>query len=209
MSVSSLWAQRGGFRIGKGTFGRVEVGGSFLNLDGLNQALEEDGYEKLNPTYFSLGFGLDRFKRRWVIGGSLYNFMIQESFQNNQTARLSYHYLTVRGGMVLFYEPEKFLIYPSVGIGAGLANVRERPASEPLPFEYWTQGVLIDARLTASMVSELDVAQKVEWSISIGYLHDPLDTWQLTSFRPDNPGIPINPGGFYFRLGMGMGNWRR
>ena len=197
-------------RIGKGTIGQMEIGASFLDITNFNQALEAQQYLPLKETFFALGIGIDRFvKNRFLIGGSLYNYMINQSLANNQLAILGYHYGTLRTGVVLFQEYESFMVYPSIGLGYGLANFKERPADEPLPIVHWAGGATADARLTAQLFSLLGEEHLVSLGFHAGYLYTLDKSWNLSNFDPDTSGLSVSPQGLYFRVSLGMALWKR
>lgn len=210
MSCADLIAQYGrGRRVGKGGLGQMELGPSFLDLSTFNQALVAQDYLGVKQTFFALGIGGDRFKGRWIYGGSLYNYMINQSITNNQLAIKSYHYGTLRTGVVLFQEYESYLVYPSIGLGYGLSNFRERPSDEPLPIPHWSGGAIADARLTLQLFSLLGSEHLVSLGIHVGYLYTMENTWLLSDFDPDDSGIPVSLQGLYVRVSLGMGKWGR
>ena len=92
------WADRRDPLGTKGTFGRIQLGGSFLDINDMNFALENLDYEPLNNAYFAMGLGMTRMSGKWLLNADLYNYMIQESAFNNQLAILSFHYLTTSVG---------------------------------------------------------------------------------------------------------------
>lgn len=198
-----------GRRVGKGGMGQMEIGASLLNISDFNDALEAQDYLGINQTFFALGIGGEYFKGRMIYGGSLYNYMINQSLSNNQLAILSYHYATMRVGGIVAQEFESYMIYPSIGVGYGLANFKERPSDQPLPFVHWSGGAMLDARLSAQFFALLGSEHVITLGFHAGYLYTLENTWLLTDFDPDTSGISLSPEGLYFRVSLGMGKWRR
>ncbi|MEM7370600.1 MAG: hypothetical protein AAF587_18455 [Bacteroidota bacterium] len=207
--VMSFTLAQYGRRVGKGGLGQMELGASFLNISDFNDALEAQDYLGVNQNFFALGIGLERFKGRMIYGGSLYNYMINQSLTNNQLAILSYHYGSLRIGGILAQEYEQYMVYPSIGLGYGLANFRERPSDEPLPFAHWSRGAMVDARISAQLFALMGAEHLVSLGIHAGYVYTLDNTWLLTDFDPDTSGISLSPKGLYIRVSLGMARWKR
>ena len=193
-----------------GTFGRVELGGTFLNLSELNHALEGRDYLGIPEAYFSMGIGLSRLSKGWILEGDMYNYMIAQSNFNNQLAVLGYHYGQVGIGYTLYRKENEILVYPLIGIGGGLANLKDKPADKQFPKVYRTAGWMGNASLNVRYLSEMqdDKGMLIELGFQIGYLYTgPSSGFNLKRWEPDSV-VNINPGGFYFRLSLGMGKMR-
>lgn len=191
-----------------GWMGRVLAGPSFLSLPELNASLDNQGYFPLSENFFSMGIGLSRMSNRWIYGGELYNIMLNQTIQNNQLAILNYHYLMLRVGRVVWRKDNRLLIYPEIGFGGGLANLKARPANERFPDNYWTGGPLVDVGVSGSRFVSLDSEKNyfVELGFRIGYLRSFENVWILRGFTStDYRGEPISPEGLYIRISLGMG----
>ncbi|MEZ4772050.1 MAG: hypothetical protein R3D00_02630 [Bacteroidia bacterium] len=215
-AVNSLLAQR--FSIAEkdavplktGTFGRIQFGSSFINLDALNPVLESKEFMALPESYFAVGLGISRLKRKWIVGLDSYNYMIAESNLDNQLAVLGFHYATVNAGYVLFRKDNEILIYPLFGIGGGLTNLKSKPYDQQFPVTFRTSGWLGDVSLNLRKISLMADGKgtRIELGLQLGYLYAGESSgFNLKKFEPDTV-INVNPGGLYFRLSLGMGKMR-
>lgn len=208
MIISNLQPVQGQVWDGKwATMGRIDIGASFLNLSELNSALEEQFYIPLNENFFALGLGLDHYKRRWVFGGNLYNYMINESALNGQKASINYHYLQLRAGYVIYRKEHKFHLYPSFSLGAGMASLKRKPLDEFYLDSQWTGGPIVDVALRGSfwLDTPAESGYQIELGITAGYIRSFENVWILHDFYPDNRGIRVGPEGLYLRVSIGMG----
>lgn len=215
-AAHSLFAQRlsiaekDAIPLKTGTFGRVQFGGSFLNLDALNPVLESKEFLPIPESYFSVGIGISRLSRRWIVGLDSYNYMIAESNLDNQLAVLGFHYATINTGYVLFRKSNEILIYPLFGIGAGLTNLKSKPYDQQFPVTFRAAGWLGDVSLNLRKISLMadEKGSRIELGLQIGYLYAGESSgFNLKKFEPDTV-INVNPGGIYFRLSLGMGKMR-
>ncbi|MCB0835157.1 MAG: hypothetical protein KDD63_00325 [Bacteroidetes bacterium] len=200
------WADRDTPLGKKGTFGRVQFGGSFLNIDDMNFALQNLDYEPLNNTYFAMGIGLSRMSGKVLLNADLYNYMIQESAYNNQLAVLSFHYLTTSIGYLAYRYENSLLIYPSIGLGAGITNLKVRALDEQYHTAYFSPGTLADASLNIRRLNEIQDGKgySYELGLSLGYLHAIGDQFNFRKLVPDQT-VSASPSGFYFRFSFGLG----
>jgi len=206
-----IFAQHGQSTIQyKGGWGRVMVGGNFLNFDQINQNLQANSYASLPSTLASLGLGLYREKGRFIYGGELYNYMLGESDLSNQDASIAYHYGLFRTGYVVYRKENSLLVYPNIGVGGGLGILKTRPNTEPYPDRYKTAGVMFDAALTVSRFKPLDLEGKyqLEIGLSLGYMQTLNSMWKVTGLNQTDDSLSLNPDGFYFKLILGMGKLR-
>jgi hypothetical protein len=200
------WADRRAPLGKKGTFGRLQLGGSFLDIGDMNFALESLDYEPLDNAYFALGLGMTRMSGKWFLNADLYNYMIQESAFNNQLAILSFHYFTTSVGYLAFRYENDWFVYPSVGIGGGITNLRIRELDERQPTPYFSSGTLADVALNVRHLYEIQDGKgySVEIGGSFGYLHAIGNQFNFRRLVPDQT-VSATPGGLYFRLSLGMG----
>lgn len=194
----------------KGGWGRVMVGGNFLNFDQINQNLRANDFASLPTSLLSLGLGLYRQHGRFIYGGELYNYMLGESDLANQDASIAYHYGLIRTGWVVYREENSLLVYPNIGIGAGLGILKTRPNTKPFPDKYNATGVMFDAAINVSRFKQLDPEGKylLELGASIGYMRSVDSMWKVSGLNQTDDSLSLNPDGFYFKLILGMGKLR-
>ncbi|MEO0472636.1 MAG: hypothetical protein AAF206_23675 [Bacteroidota bacterium] len=201
----------GQMRLTIGRVGQMEIGPSFLNLAGLNQALTDADYLPINDRMVGVGLGLTQFHRGWVVGGRTVNFMVSQSRFNGFIASLQYNYFTVYGGHVIAQKGQSFMLYPTVGIGAGLATLKATETQQPKPPSFNAAGFLFDAALTASFFWEMPdgKGKHLHFSITGGYIRAlGNQLWEIDRFAPDVE-LPVQPEGPYVRVGFGMGALKR
>lgn len=197
----------------RGSFGRFELGLSFLELTEVNKALVDEEYASVASTLFALGGSWDGFRGKWVYGGKLYGFMISQSDLLNQVAILEYYHAQVHTGIVVYSEAESWRLYPTVGLGLGVANLKTKPWSKQRPIAHVASGAMLDLALNSRHYFVFDSQKEddylLELGISLGYVHafDGQNMWRLDDFVPDERPV-VNPEGIYFRLSIGMGSFR-
>jgi hypothetical protein len=197
----------------RGSFGRFELGLSFLELSDVNKALIDEEYNGLSNTLFALGGSWDGIHGKWVYGGKLYGYMISQSDLLNQVAILEYYYAQVHTGVVVYSEGQRWKLYPTVGMGWGTANLKTKPWSRQRPEPHLANGALLDFALNSRHYFAIDTEEKddymLELGMSVGYLQalGGQKMWQLDDFVPDEQ-LLVNPQGFYFRLSIGVGKFR-
>lgn len=193
-----------------GTFGRIQFGGSFINLDELNPVLESKEFLPITESFFAMGVGLSRMKNKWIVGADSYNYMISESNLDNQLAVLGFHYTTVNAGYLMFRKGNDILIYPLVGIGGGFTSLKSKPYDQQFPVTFRAVGWLGDVSLNFRKISPMrdEKGTLIELGLQAGYLYAaPSSGFKLKKFEPDTI-LNVNPGGLYFRLSLGMGKMR-
>ena len=193
----------------KGTFGRVQLGGSFLDLESINLALENLEYDPINSNYFAMGLGLSRFSGKWIANADIYNYMIKESAFNNQLAILSFHYLTTSLGYIAFRQENDFFIYPAIGVGGGITNLKIRKGDERYHTAFFTAGTLVDASLNLRYFSDIEDGKgnSIEIGLSVGYMRQLDNQFKFRKLVPDQT-VTASPSGPYFRLSFGMGRMK-
>ncbi len=201
----------------KAWMGHIEGGAAFYEIGELNTILEQDsGYSPFPNALFTLGFGMDRVNKNWVYGASGYAFIYsapglrQASFK---VAILNYYYAYLKLGYVAYQtetEGGPLLIYPSVGLGGGVALLRTSPYGLSVYNRFSDVGVMGDAALNLVHYPPVRNNDKfdLELGASIGYYFDISETWKLSKFVPGRD-ISVGPQGFYLRLVIGMGKVRR
>lgn len=204
LSGTSLRAQVGG------SIGRIEFGPSFLNLTPLNQTLEAESYPAVRETIFALGLGFERFNRRWVYGGSLYNYMHAEARQDFQLGSMNYHYLTLSGGPVIYRQENRLLAYLTIGGGYGLSHLKVRPLGSQFHDNHFAYGALADVALNVRhFFAHTDDGNAFEIGLKAGYLYAPASNeWRIRSFGDVENGFSVRPTGPYLRLSLGMVAWK-
>lgn len=185
----------------------IEIGPSFLQHEGVNAALDSQGFGGISKTYFSLGAGFDAYRNRWIIGGKLYGFMVDTSYVAGQEASLQYQFFNLRLGYSLAKPGLATRLYPTVGFGWGAALLRVRPISSPISEKHWTAGALMDVALNLQHHTpfiDTDDNYGVSMGFSIGYMHDFSQGWETADFVPDEV-VTYSPKGFYVRVSLGVG----
>lgn len=197
----------------RASFGRFELGLSFLNLDAANQALIDTEYNPLTSTMFTLGGSWDAIHGKWVYGGKAYGFMVSQSDLQNQVAILEYFYGQLHTGYVVYGEEKLWNLYPTVGIGWGGANLKTKPWTKQRPVPHWATGFMLDFALNSRHYFVFDTENKddfmLELGASIGYTYamEGTNMWSLDEFVPDER-LVVNPEGIYIRLSIGMGRFK-
>ncbi|MEZ4826008.1 MAG: hypothetical protein R3C61_06900 [Bacteroidia bacterium] len=212
-ATHSLYAQRitvsekDAVPLKRGTFGRIQFGPSFLNLDQLNPVLEGKEFLPITENYFAVGIGISQISGKWITGIDSYNYMIAESNLDNQLAVLGFHYATVNAGYLFFRKGNEFFVYPLFGIGGGLTNLKSKPYDQQFPVTFRAVGWLGDVSLNFRKVGLLadGKGSRVELGFQAGYLYvSPKSGFNLKKFEPDSA-VNVNPGGPYFRFSIGIG----
>ena len=193
----------------KGTLGYVESGVSFLNLETLNGALETQDFAPLSNNYFALGAGLKRYHGRLLYGGSLYGYMVKQSKTGIQDATLFFNYGLLDVGFQLNPTHQETKIFPTIGFGAGMGQLRILRANELQPFRFNASGLLLDAGLNIMYIGEAlpETDFGVNFGLKIGYMRQIGNSWNITDFEQEKP-TAFSPQGPYFRLTFGMGKGR-
>ncbi|RMG29239.1 MAG: hypothetical protein D6730_04215 [Bacteroidetes bacterium] len=190
----------------RGWLSFLEVGPSFFSHHSLNNALHTQGFGQFNHTYFSLGGGFDHISNRLVLGGKIYGYVLDTAFVNGNQSSLMYNHLNFRLGYLLTKPGQPTLIYPSLGIGAGLGLLRLQPLGEPLPTKHQVKGGLLDAAINLqqlSLMSEED-NYSLNLGLSVGYLYTFGKSWELHSLIPEER-VGFSPQGIYLRIVLGVG----
>ena len=195
------------------SFGKLSIGSNFINLDSFNEALEVNEFSGIGETFFAIGFSVDHFHGKWFLGGELYNYMVNESgeaLKARDHAVLGFHYLSLKTGFVALSKPKTYAIYPTIGLGGGLANLQARKQSQNSPSIYWTKGFLVDMAIRADLFKVLDEEKSyfVTIGLSLGYLRKLGNDWLLDGFGQTDTGIPTTPQGLYIRASLGMGKMK-
>ncbi|MEL6673385.1 MAG: hypothetical protein AAFR61_14370 [Bacteroidota bacterium] len=196
----------------KGTFGKMQVGANFLDLETINQVLTStsNGFQALPENFFAVGLGFWKIRKRAIYGVDIYNYMTVRSELNNQDAILGYHYGLFKVGLLAHRFPGGWHLYPTVGAGGGLSQLNLRPNTDPTGTRNYSGGWLFDACLNGSYIVPMvdDSGNQLEFTVALGYMYAPADTWRLKGLVGPETGNPAPPRGLYFRLGLGMGKWR-
>ena len=107
----------------RGGAGYVMIGGSLLDLDGLNAALRRGGYSRFHGSFLTAGIGGHAFIGSLILGVEGQMLMERRGANVGSKTALS-------GGCGFFdigyvaYSESGFMIYPLLGIGAGAINMK-------------------------------------------------------------------------------------
>jgi hypothetical protein len=182
-----------------------------MDLSVMNQFLETEDYPLMSEMPFSVELGMTKYYGPLILGGTLTNFMSAQSrFRASQIAiaNLNFHHLNIYVGMPLWRKDLDFLLYPSIGIAGGLAQLKYQPLGRQYPLSYWTGGAFANAALTFSRFTLMpdNAKYRLHWGITAGYNY-PIDqiknSWGIQGLAADTA-IPVRPEGFYVRLVFGM-----
>ncbi|TAE51779.1 MAG: hypothetical protein EAZ89_09610 [Bacteroidetes bacterium] len=194
-----------------GSFTRVEIGPSLTNLDALNMALADRQLPELGGLMGAAGISHLRVHKHWALSGHMFNFM-QRSLMgpNYEKSIVNFNYALLRAGYGWWNSDETVMLYPAIGLGGGLANVRTRRVGQGEPVPSWSGGALGDVSLNVSKFVPMPdgSGQVTEWGFSVGYMSIAGMGWNQKNFDPDTPVLRVSPQGFYIRLSLGMGRWR-
>lgn len=191
----------------KGTIVRVEAGPSFLNLETLNQSLNTRFFETLPENLFAVGLSAERFHKRFVLGGQLYNFMMGRSAPLSPRAILGFQHIQLQAGFIPV-RGENWILYATVGAGGGMATFKAFLQPQQAPEITREFGLLGHGALHFRHRMELDEKYIYELGVSAGYTRTLTGRWTLDQFAADLDGIPMSPQGFFIRVSMGMGTWK-
>lgn len=194
-----------------GHFGHVMVGYSQLDMTDLNQGLRDENFQALNNGYTVLGLGYEQWRGKWVFGLDSYNFMAQRSKFQDFSAVLAFHYALIRVGYTLPINSQEWRIFPTIGFGGGIANLKARKASEVIPTGYFAGGSNVEVAIRARRYFELDPEKnyKGEFGLSLGYLYVPDNQWNLKRFGVNDRTFQVNPQGWFIRATLGMGSFKK
>ncbi|MEM6264492.1 MAG: hypothetical protein AAGI38_18400 [Bacteroidota bacterium] len=201
--------------------GHVEAGVSFLDLDKVNEVMDGDGFLQFPSTYFAFGGGITRLNNKLIYGGSAYGYMTaQPGFVQNlpRLATLHFHYANLKIGYLAYLEatnPEQpIMVYPTLGVGGGLARLRTSPDSLANYTPYTTFGINVDAAIHVDFYVPLQRVREesrpavMKLGLQVGYLFSASSGWVIDDY-PSDPDIPLAPGGLYIRAVLGMGNLKQ
>ena len=215
LSILSLWTFASCFaqEKQKATFGKIFIGGNFVDLSSFNEALEVNEFAGIKEAFFTAGLGVDRFQGRWYYGGEMYNYMVNESgvaLKARDHAVLGYHYLSLKTGFVAFSKARSYSVYPTVGVGGGIAHLQTRKQSETISTVYWAKGLFVDMAIKADLFSIMDEEKSyfLTAGLSVGYLRKLGNDWLVNGFGQTDTGIPVTPQGLYIRASLGMGKMK-
>ena len=193
----------------QGTLGQVEFGASFLDLQVLNEALEIQNFVPLSNNYFALGAGLRRYQGRLLYGGSLYGYMVKQSVTGVNNATLFFNYGLLDLGLQVNPLHQATKIFPSLGVGVGMGQLRILRANELQPVRFNAGGFLLDAGLNVVYITEAlpETDFGLNMGIKVGYMRKFGNGWTLSDLEPEQQ-TALSPQGPYFRLTFGMGKGR-
>ena len=189
-------------------------------MDPVNNLLQHEDSCTLNICYprfrnslFSMGFGAEGVNKRIVWQADAYVYAISNPGAKADLFKLNilqYYYGTVKLGYVAFGKMDgdyPFIVYPYVGAGGGVGQLRLSNDGTNRFFKFSTSGYILDAGITMNTYNQLrgDTGQWLKFGGSIGYYVAPASTWSLDNVTPTGP-VPISPQGVYFRLTMGIGS---
>jgi hypothetical protein len=117
-------------RFRRGGAGYIMIGGSLLDSDGLNAALEAGGYSRLPGSFLTMGGGGHAFIGRLVLGGEGQGLTRRRGVNAGSKPVLSGACGFFDIGYVV-HSRRGLLIYPLFGVGAGSVDMRlqGRPAA--------------------------------------------------------------------------------
>jgi hypothetical protein len=110
-------------RLPRGGAGYFMIGGSLLRCDGLNAALERDGYSHFPGSFLTLGGGGHAFIGRLVLGGEGQGLVGRRGGNGDSKTVLS-------GGCGFFnvgyvaHSGSGLVVYPLFGVGAGSVDLK-------------------------------------------------------------------------------------
>lgn len=191
--------------------GRVMVGGSFLNLNSIDEVLTEKGHSAVGNNFLSIGIGYEQFFNRVSLGIDSYNFMVRGdyNYQDFFRPQVNYHYLLFKTGFIAYKKEKELLIYPSVGVGGGRAGIRLVDLDQGDIKREAGYGGLLELALNARKYSLLEgeTPYHMELGFSLGYVMAIGSDWAVTGLTNDSSGLIANPDGIFFRLTMGISKW--
>jgi hypothetical protein len=191
--------------------GRVMVGGSFLDLSGVDGPLTQKGHNAVGNNFLTLGVGFEQFFNRISMGFDSYNFMIRGDYNYQDFFRpsINYHYLLFKSGIIVFKQEDRMIVYPSAGIGGGRVGIRLVDLDDAEIKRSSSFGGMMEVALNARWYKLLEgeTLYHMETGISIGYMQRVGADWILRGITDDSTGLIANPDGFFFRLTLGIGHW--
>lgn len=192
--------------------GRLMVGGSFLNLSGVDDVLTPKGHSPVGNNFLTIGVGYEQFFNRVSFGIDSYNFMVRGdyNYQDYFRPQVNYHYLLAKTGFVLFREEGEFMIYPTAGIGGGRVGARLVDLEEGKIIREAAFGGLAEFALNARKYTLLEgeTPYHMEIGLSLGYLMSLGNDWKLVGLTNDSSGMVAGPDGVFFRLTLGISKWQ-
>jgi hypothetical protein len=193
--------------------GHIEVGPSFYQLNTLNELLTRPDslYLPFPDAIFSMGLGIDYMKNRWVLGGTFHGYVFSGPGLRRNVRRLSllnFFYGTLKVGYTLYegeLDTQPFVLFPTVGVGAGLGLLRTSPSGLAVFNNYGNGGALFDFALTGHWFPPMRGRERPRMKLgaSLGYLLAPGQGWELPEYSSGGT-LPFSPQGIYFRLMLGL-----
>lgn len=196
----------------------ASAGISFPDLGPINTLLQSQDscrlnacYGQFNNSFFSFGFGAEGVNERLVWQADAYIYAISNPGGRSDAFLLNilqYYYATARLGYVAFGKTEgdyPFIVYPYVGGGGGVGQLRLSNDGTDRFFKYNAAGYILDAGIAMNTYNKLrGTDQWLKFGGSIGYYFAPASAWSLDNLTPGET-VPISPQGVYFRLTIGVG----
>jgi hypothetical protein len=194
-----------------GGFSWPDVGPINALLQNPDSCRTEGCYNTFRNSFFSFGLGVEGIQERIVWQADAYLFAIANPGGRNDAFMqniLQYYYATFRLGYVVGRKIDgdyPFVVYPFVGGGGGLGQLRLSGNGRSRFARYNTSGYLLDVGLALNTYSRLpDNNQSFKFGGSIGYYIAPESAWSLDNTSSATP-VPISPQGVYIRLCLGIG----
>ena len=185
---------------------KFNIGPSFLNHDEVNAALEQQDFGTVSNTFPAFGIEFLQWRKRWMLGGTYYGYMLDTALVVGQEASLLYQYATIQTGF-LFHKAEAsfpWRIYSTLGLGAGFSSLRSRNFQQNNPIVHRTGGPVADLAVHVQRFRPIEEDKHLTFGLTIGFLFTPPQNWNNSSFAPDSV-FRQSPAGPYLRLSIGMG----
>lgn len=194
------------------------IGGSFGEPGALNTAIGKSSFGPVPSFGWSQGGGGHAVFQRWLVGGEGHGFFNQRVSSGQDSMAIGGGYGLVHFGYMLAHTPS-FQLYPMIGLGLGGMSIRSTRDLSPildmqqgsLPLTHvnslqW----LLDLGVGSSIV--IPLGEKAISGILVGaragYLFSPFGGMSWSSNElPIQGGPSYSPGGFYFRLSLGLGSY--
>jgi len=196
----------------KGGFLRIITGGSFPNIQAYNDALISKDYNRERNGFISLGAGYELWRKKFSIG--MDGYLTVSKLQQRQVSPVSldYSYGLVKIGYAIYQDGDYASIHPTIGFGWGQNTVRELDSRTRQFVDRKGNGILGEFAISGRRYYILEGEESTyhgELGLTIGYVLAPADQWNIQDFTNDSIGLFLPPSGFFFRITMGMGNWRK
>ncbi|MBX7241695.1 MAG: hypothetical protein K1X92_08090 [Bacteroidia bacterium] len=195
----------------------VGLGGNFLKLTELNNELGSVGIGSSGIPKTNITLGVFHQADRAFYGAELSALtqVIPNSIAIGQTtqAYTRFYQLMPRFGYAPVTFDDIYYFYPAIGIGGGVGTVR-RVDNSVSPAEIRSSSVFggsLEGSLNMTIITPIpgDKGSNVVIGAGGGYLYNPLfgKSWKSDDIISGKT-IPVRPGGFFFRLSIGMANER-